>query len=402
MSKLPPLAMVAAAVGAYFLWKKGQTGPVSGLGHGGGHGGGHHGGGGGWGGRGIWGGGWGDSYTDYVFTGPAPHLADCYRDAQGNLILGVPSNPAFKRSKCMVDANGSILNAVSSPVSGLGWGFHAPSIKSVTSAVTSAVKSPQAILMTAATGGAGTPLLSTVQALRAGGASSSIVRPLTVPMTALKAPLMGAKGTVTNLVQGGSWASATKAGTRVAMGRSPSGQPTPIVSSSSQGATASGTWSPVVGRSGWEMSPGDGGSTVFRNTGMSASFYCTSSDMGSIGTPQNAVDLFMGVPLQSGPSSAAPDTASVPGQQGSTFVPSSSTSSYSTQGSSGSGQSFVDPSSLYPTASDPAAPAAATATVDQQYQPVDATAPAPGKVNPLVVAGTLIAVPLAFMLTGKK
>ncbi len=306
MSKLPPLAIVAAAVGAYFLWKKGQP----------------------------------------------------------------------------------------SPVNGLGWGFHAPSIKSVTSAF----KSPQNILVTAATGGAAVPLLSTVSALRSVGVSSNVVKPLTVPMTMLNVPSSAAKASVSNLVQGGSWASATKAGTRVALGKSPSGQPVPVVSSSSQGATASGTWSPVVGRSGWEMSPGDGGSTVFRNTGMGASFYCTSADMASIGTPQNAVDLFTGVPITGGGLPTAPDTASVPGQQGSTFVPSTSGSSYSSQGG-GSGQSFVDPSSLYPTASDPAAPAAA---VEQQYQPVDATAPAPGTVNPLVVAGTLIAVPLAFMLTGKK
>ncbi len=419
MSKIPLLAVVAA-IGAYVIYKKGQ-GPVAGLGHGGhgGHGG-HHGG----GFRGGWGGGpyWGD-YSDTTIVDAGPRAVDCYKDAQGNLVLGVPSgaNAGAKRGKCLVGANGTILNMLptAAGVQGLGWG----GFKSVTHALTSSIAAP--LKMAAAPiRVAAAPLTASVAAARvltkggnisqAGRAATSTFRtenltPLTVPMKALS-PMMPSG------VQSFEQMLGSKPGIRVALGRPKPGsnQPTAIVSSATNGPTVTPgvQWTPVNGRPGWETAPGDGGSTVFRNTGTNSTFYCTSSDMSSIGTLQNAIDLFMGVPMdvQSGTaptstsSSAAPDTSSQPGQPGSTFVPDTSSSSFSTQAPSGAvldpTQDPYSPSYIPPQSAPSADPAS---TVMQQYQPTDTVAPdASKKVSPFVVVGTLIAVPLAFMLTGKK
>ncbi len=96
--------------------------PYSDLSGGGGHHGGGHGGGGfrgGWGGGGWYGPAW--EAPDYTFVNNGPRVMDCYRDAQGNLILGVPSaTSGLKRGKCLVDAGGNVLNMLPTPVNGLG------------------------------------------------------------------------------------------------------------------------------------------------------------------------------------------------------------------------------------------------------------------------------------------
>lgn len=112
---------------AYRTLRGGNNGlgsPYSDLsGGGGGHG--HHHGGGGF--RGGFRGGWSGpawEYPDYTFVNAGPRVMDCYRDAQGNLILGVPNpkNTAAKRGKCLVDQGGNILSMLptTAPVSGLG------------------------------------------------------------------------------------------------------------------------------------------------------------------------------------------------------------------------------------------------------------------------------------------
>lgn len=96
----------------------------------------HHGGGGGF--RGGFRGGWsGPAWGEYPDVVAAPRVMDCYRDAQGNLILGVPgvNNAGAKRGKCLVDAGGNILNLLPTPVNGLGalgrFGFRAPRLPTI-------------------------------------------------------------------------------------------------------------------------------------------------------------------------------------------------------------------------------------------------------------------------------
>lgn len=227
-----------------------------------------------------------------------------------------------------------------------------------------------------------------------------MMTPLTVPVKALQ-PVMtkSMSQKVSNL--------GSKPGLRVALGRPKPGTntPTAVVSGASLGPTVSDSaaWSPVSGKAGWEYTIGSDGSTVFRNLSSGSSFYCTTADMSSIGTLDAAINLFLygnpygpfGDPnmVQRNTTVATdpvlmpgPDTSSMPGSSGSSFVPSYSGQSYS------AGQSV-----------DPSQPSADGSQVMQQYQSADAVAPAAaGKINPLVVAGTFIAVPLAFMLTKGK
>ncbi len=242
-------------------------------------------------------------------------------------------------------------------------------------------------------------------------AKHEMMTPLTVPVRSLQ-PVM-TKAMSQKVSNFGS-----KPGIRVALGRPKPGTnaPTAIVSGATMGPTVadSATWSPVSGQSGWEYSIASDGSTVFRNLGAGQSFYCTSSDMSQIGTLDGAVNMFLygnpygpGGGQQSGsvPGTVTPDTSSMPGTQGSTFVPDTSSQSYSAGQDTSAGQSFTQDPSLVsdPGAAAPSDPASDPSQVMQQYQPANTVAPAAAtKMNPLVVAGTLIAVPLAFMLTGKK
>ncbi len=420
MSKLP-LIPILLGIGAFAVWKSRQAAPVSGLGDLGKGGGGghhpHHPGGGGW--RGGWGGGWAGpawEYPDYTFVNAGPRVMDCYRDAQGNLILGIPDakNTAAKRGKCLVDAGGNILNMLPSPLHGLGR-F---SIKRAASAVASSVTTPIATAITPirAVSAPATAAITGARVLaQTGSVSASMaatkttlrreaMTPLTVPIKALQ-PMM-TKSMSQSVSRLGS-----KPGIRLALGRPKPGtnRPTPIVSSATQGPTVNDgvQWSPVPGKPGWEVAPGDDGSTVFRNQATGDAFYCTASDMASIGSPTAAVSLYLngnaGTPgimpgSNSGVYNTAPDTASVPGSAGSSFAP---TAYGPNDPNAYNGQSYTqDPTMQQAPLQDPSA--TDPSTVMQQYAPATDAA-APGKaVHPLVIAGTLLAVPLAFMMTGGK
>ncbi len=317
-------------------------------------------------------------------------------------------------------SQGAVNGIGESPYSDLS-GLGRFSVRRAVSAVTSSVTAPLAVAVTPLRVAAApmTSAGSIVKVLASGGSIADanraglvtikreVMTPLTVPVKALQ-PIL-TKDLSQKLSNLGS-----KPGIRVALGRPKPGSntPTAIVSGASMGPTVAdgATWSSVPGKSGWEYCIASDGSTVFRNLSTNSSFYCTSSDMSQIGTLDGAVNLFL-YGNTYGPGGApggnsAPDTQTMPGTPGSTFVPSTSNQSYSSGqqttyggGGGGGGQSFTADPGYYPSST----PSSTTSEVTQQYQPADTVAPAAaGKMNPLVVAGTLIAVPLAFMLTGKK
>lgn len=333
-------------------------------------------------------------------------------------LVGIGAYLLWKKSQGSVNGLGSPY----SDLSGLGK-F---SIKRAASAVASTAKSGiQAVVIPLRV--AASPITALDAAAKVavkGGnfkevgqaAQKTLIReamtPLTVPIKVIQPVLTKSMSQkLSNLQQ--------RPGVRVAFGKPKPGtnnQPTAIVSSATLGPVVDGNsvWSPVPGQAGWEVCTTSDGSSVFRLNGAEPAFYCTPADLSQFGSTTGTVNMFLyGNPYGPGgaPSggSSAPDTQSMPGTPDSTFVPSSSGQS-STAGQAWN--QIADSRPYYPPGydasqatmpTDPAQPSADGSQVMQQYQSPDAVAPAAsGKINPLVVVGTFIAVPLAFMLTKGK